>query len=173
MAWQCLILSQKTQLVVRDEVLVLLLSSCRHSRYCCRRHCRYVELSSLIRALLPTTRLANASSITLEHALQQVPAYRMPMWPHLCGVSGTRKRPSAGKGEQQRCVMCFLPGVDSDGGFARSSQGLAVRCQHCHRTHARTELILVGHPSRQCGKGGGALRGRRNSSMEHQKRKKA
>jgi Zn-finger protein len=79
------------------------------------------------------------------------------MWPLLCGVSGTRIRPSAAKGEQQWCVMCFLPGVDSDGGFARSSQGLAVRrCQHCYRTHARMELILVGHSSRQCGGGGGA-----------------
>lgn len=68
--------------------------------------------------------------------------------------------------------MCFLPGVDSDGGFARSSQGLAVRCQHCHRTHARMELILVGHPSRQCGEGGGASAwetGQFNGAPEEQK----
>lgn len=152
-------------------MVVLLLSSCRHSKYC-RCHCRYAELSSLIRALFLTTRLANASSITLEHALQQVPAYRMPMWPLLCGVSGARKRPSARKGEQQWCVMCFLPGVDSDGGFARSSKASqsAVNTVTAH-TPAWSSSWLATHPD-SAARAVGLLRGRLSSSMEHQKGKK-
>lgn len=52
--------------------------------------------------------------------------------------------------------MCFCQGYDSDGGCCTLAQGLAVRCQHYHRTHARMELIVVGHSSRQCGERGGA-----------------